>query len=90
MDKFRCACLSKSCSTNIGPESAPITDPTFWRFNIWDPGLSSTTTTTTTPPTTHTVTTLGVSTAYINTLVSVSSFVRNKTIYNIQVCCNCS
>ncbi|CAF1516425.1 unnamed protein product [Adineta ricciae] len=26
-------------------ESAPITDPSFWRFNIWDPAVSSTTTT---------------------------------------------
>jgi hypothetical protein len=55
---------------NTGPESIAITDPTFWRFNIWDPGMSSTTSTTTLPPTTHTVTTLGISTAAINTLVS--------------------
>ena len=32
-------------------------DPNFWNFNIWDPGMSSTTTTTSTPPTTGTVTT---------------------------------
>ena len=43
--------------SKIGAESAPITDPRFWVFDIWDPSLSSTTTTTTTPPTTHTVTT---------------------------------
>lgn len=41
----------------IDAESAPITSPHFWQFDIWDPGMSSTTTTTTTPPTTHTVTT---------------------------------
>ncbi|CAF4576417.1 unnamed protein product, partial [Rotaria magnacalcarata] len=39
------------------PESSPITDPTFWTFDIWDPAVSSTTTTTTTPPTTGTITT---------------------------------
>jgi hypothetical protein len=53
-----------------GPQSAAITDPTFWVFNIWDPAASSTTTTTTTYPTTHTVTTLGPSTSTINTAVS--------------------
>jgi hypothetical protein len=51
-------------------ESAPITDPTFWTFNIWDPAVSSTTTTTTTPPTSHTVTTRVISTTSVNTLVS--------------------
>ena len=40
-----------------GAESEALTDVNFWRFNIWDPQLSSTTTTTTTPPTTPTVTT---------------------------------
>lgn len=35
-----------------GAESAPIQDPNFWVFNIWDPGHSSTT-----PPTPPTVTT---------------------------------
>ena len=29
-----------------GAESAPITDPTFWVFDIWNPALSSTTSTT--------------------------------------------
>ncbi|CAF3657044.1 unnamed protein product [Rotaria sp. Silwood1] len=53
-----------------GPESAPITDPTFWAFNIWDPGVSSTTTTTTTPPTTGTVTTRPLSTTTVNTLLT--------------------
>ncbi|CAF0806646.1 unnamed protein product [Rotaria sordida] len=53
-----------------GPESAPITSPTFWTFNIWDPGLSSTTTTTTTPPTTGTVTTRPISTTTVNTLLT--------------------
>jgi hypothetical protein len=53
-----------------GPQSAAITDPTFWVFNIWDPAVSSTTTTTTTYPTTHTITTLGPSTSTINTAVS--------------------
>jgi hypothetical protein len=53
-----------------GPQSAAITDPTFWVFNIWDPAASSTTTTTTTYPTTHTVTTLGPSTSTINSAVS--------------------
>jgi len=42
---------------NIDAESAPIDNPTFWQFDIWNPSLSSTTTTTTTPPTTGTVTT---------------------------------
>ena len=36
-----------------GAESAPITDPNFWVFDIWDPGLSSTV-----PPTTTTQTTV--------------------------------
>ncbi|CAF1348326.1 unnamed protein product, partial [Rotaria sordida] len=53
-----------------GPESAPITDSTFWAFNIWDPGVSSTTTTTTTPPTTGTVTTRPLSTTTVNTLLT--------------------
>ena len=52
-----------------GPESAAITDPNFWRFNIWDPRLSSTTTTTTTPPTTGTVTTRPLLSTTANTLV---------------------
>ena len=46
-------------------------DPTFWRFNIWDPSLSSTTTTTTTPPTTHSVTTRPLLTTTVNTAVSI-------------------
>ncbi|CAF1435406.1 unnamed protein product [Adineta ricciae] len=51
-------------------ESTPITDPSFWRFNIWNPAVSSTTTTTTTPFTTATMTTKPTSTTSINTLVS--------------------
>jgi hypothetical protein len=51
-------------------ESTPIVSTTYWEFNIWNPGLSSTTTTTTTPPTTHTVTTRTVSLGTVNTLVS--------------------
>ncbi|CAF1325437.1 unnamed protein product [Adineta steineri] len=62
-----------------GPESAPITDPTFWVFNIWDPALSSTTTTTTTPPTTHTVTSLGTTTTSINTACTTSGIVASTT-----------
>ncbi len=42
----------------IDAESAPITNPAFWEFDIWNPALSSSTSTTTAPPTTHTVTTL--------------------------------
>lgn len=41
----------------IDAESAPITNPGFWVFDIWNPEMSSTTSTTTQPPTTHTVTT---------------------------------
>ncbi|UJR11778.1 hypothetical protein I4U23_015958 [Adineta vaga] len=52
------------------PESAPINDPTFWVFNIWNPAVSSTTTTTTTPVTTVTVTTKPTSTTSINTLLT--------------------
>ena len=50
---------SGAASGNVfcAPESDPILDPSFWNFNIWDPGLSSSTSTTTTPPTTGTVTT---------------------------------
>ena len=55
-----------------GPESAAITDPTFWVFNIWNPAVSSTTTTTTTYPTTHTITTRGLSTSTTNPNVSSS------------------
>ncbi|CAF1199553.1 unnamed protein product [Rotaria magnacalcarata] len=54
----------------IDAESAPITDTTFWTFNIWDPSVSSTTTTTTTPPTTHTVTTRTISLTTVNTLLT--------------------
>ncbi|CAF0876914.1 unnamed protein product [Adineta ricciae] len=39
------------------PESASVTDPTFWVYSIWNSALSSTATTTTTPFTTVTVTT---------------------------------
>ena len=53
-----------------GPESAPITDPSFWFFNIWNPVLSSPGTTTTTPPTTGTVTTRPPSTTTPNTQVN--------------------
>ena len=53
-----------------GPESAPITNPSFWAFNIWDPGLSSTTSTSTVPPTVGTVTTRAPSTTPLNTNVS--------------------
>lgn len=48
------------------PESAPITDPNFWNFNIWDLGVSYTTTT---PPTMGTMTTRSISTTTVNTLV---------------------
>ncbi|CAF1155612.1 unnamed protein product [Adineta ricciae] len=63
-----------------GPESAPITDPTFWIFNIWNPALSSTTTTTTTPFTTVTVTTKPTSTTSINTLLTTTGIVITTTI----------
>ncbi|CAF2851074.1 unnamed protein product [Rotaria sp. Silwood2] len=62
-----------------GPESAPITSSSFWVFNIWDPGLSSTTTTTTTPPTTGTVTTRPVSTTTVNTLLTTTGIVVTST-----------
>jgi len=54
----------------VGPESAPITDPSFWFFNIWNPALSSAGTNSTTPPTTATVTTRAPSTTTPNTQVS--------------------
>ncbi|CAF0736613.1 unnamed protein product [Adineta steineri] len=60
-------------------ESAPITDKTFWRFDIWNPALSSTTTTTTTPPTTHTVTSLGTTTTSVNTACTTSGIVVTTT-----------
>ncbi|CAF0743597.1 unnamed protein product [Adineta steineri] len=60
-------------------ESAPIYDKTFWRFDIWNPALSSTTTTTTTPPTTHTVTSLGTTTTSINTACTTSGIVVTST-----------
>ncbi|CAF1381736.1 unnamed protein product [Adineta steineri] len=62
-----------------GPESAPMYDPTYWVFNIWDPALSSTTTTTTTPPTTHTVTSLHTTTTSINTACTTSGIVATTT-----------
>ncbi|CAF3953076.1 unnamed protein product [Adineta steineri] len=62
-----------------GPESAPIYDPTYWVFNIWNPALSSTTTTTTTPPTTHTVTSLHTTTTSINTACTTSGIVATTT-----------
>ncbi|CAF1275294.1 unnamed protein product [Adineta steineri] len=60
-------------------ESLAITDKTFWRFDIWNPALSSTTTTTTTPPTTHTVTSLGTTTTSINTACTTSGIVVTST-----------
>ncbi|CAF1012841.1 unnamed protein product [Rotaria sordida] len=60
-------------------ESAPITDVTFWQFNIWNPGVSSTTTTTTTPPTTHTVTTRNVSITTVNTLLTTTGIIASTT-----------
>ncbi|CAF0857108.1 unnamed protein product [Adineta ricciae] len=62
------------------PESAPVTDPTFWTFNIWNPAVSSTTTTTTTPFTTVTVTTRLTSTTTINTLLTTTGIVVTSTI----------
>ncbi|CAF1517940.1 unnamed protein product, partial [Adineta ricciae] len=63
-----------------GPESAPITDPTYWVFNIWDPAVSSTTTTTTTPMTTATVTTKPTSTTSINTLLTTTGIALTTTV----------
>ncbi|CAF3340862.1 unnamed protein product [Rotaria sp. Silwood1] len=60
-------------------ESAPITDTTFWQFNIWNPAVSSTTTTTTTAPTTHTVTTRNVSVTTVNTLLTTTGIVASTT-----------
>ncbi|CAF1637226.1 unnamed protein product, partial [Adineta ricciae] len=60
-------------------ESAPVTNPTFWRYNIWDPAVSSTTTTTTTPFTTVTVTTRPTSTTSINTLLTTTGIVVTTT-----------
>ncbi|UJR24420.1 hypothetical protein I4U23_005796 [Adineta vaga] len=62
-----------------GPESAPITDKTYWVFNIWNPAASSTTTTTTTPFTTVTVTTKPTSTTSINTLLTTTGIVITST-----------
>ncbi|UJR07378.1 hypothetical protein I4U23_011664 [Adineta vaga] len=63
-----------------GPESAPINDPTFWVFNIWNPAVSSTTTTTTTPFTTVTVTTKPTSTTSINTALTTTGIIVTTTI----------
>ncbi|CAF0791008.1 unnamed protein product [Adineta ricciae] len=60
-------------------ESTPITDPSFWRFNIWNPAVSSTTTTTTTPFTTATMTTKPTSTTSINTLLTTTGIVITTT-----------
>ncbi|UJR08422.1 hypothetical protein I4U23_012692 [Adineta vaga] len=62
------------------PESAPITDETFWVFNIWDPAVSSTTTTTTTAPTTGTITTRPLSTSSINTLLTTTGIVITSSL----------
>ncbi|CAF3566661.1 unnamed protein product [Rotaria sp. Silwood1] len=61
------------------PESSPITEPKFWRFDIWNPAVSSTTTTTTTPPTTGTVTTRPISTTTVNTLLTTTGIVATST-----------
>ncbi|UJR12009.1 hypothetical protein I4U23_016187 [Adineta vaga] len=61
------------------PESAPITDKTFWVFNIWNPAVSSTTTTTTTPFTTITATTRRTSTTSINTLLTTTGIAITTT-----------
>ncbi|CAF1012640.1 unnamed protein product [Rotaria sp. Silwood1] len=61
------------------PESSPITDPKFWRFDIWNPAVSSTTTTTTTPPTSGTVTTRPISTTTVNTLLTTTGIVATST-----------
>ncbi|UJR11942.1 hypothetical protein I4U23_016120 [Adineta vaga] len=63
-----------------GPESAPINDPTFWVFNIWNPARSSTTTTTTTPFTTVTVTTKQTSTTSINTALTTTGIIVTTAI----------
>ncbi|UJR34575.1 hypothetical protein I4U23_027351 [Adineta vaga] len=60
-------------------ESESISDPSYWRFNIWDPAVSSTTTTTTTPFTTVTVTTKPTSTTSINTLLTTTGIVITTT-----------
>ncbi|UJR14633.1 hypothetical protein I4U23_001627 [Adineta vaga] len=62
-----------------GPESAPVNDPTYWVFNIWNPAVSSTTTTTTTPFTTVTVTTKPTSTTSINTLLTTTGIIITTT-----------
>ncbi|CAF3379894.1 unnamed protein product [Rotaria socialis] len=49
------------------PESSPISDPTFWTFDIWDSAASSTTATTTTRP---------QSTTPVNTLVIRIDFIN--------------
>ncbi|UJR29667.1 hypothetical protein I4U23_017215 [Adineta vaga] len=64
-------------------ESAPISDPTFWTFNIWNPAVSSTTTTTTTPFTTVTVTTRLTSTTSVNTLLTTTGIVVTTTVVPI-------
>ncbi|CAF4965221.1 unnamed protein product, partial [Rotaria sp. Silwood1] len=51
----------------------------FWRFDIWNPAVSSTTTTTTTPPTTGTVTTRPISTTTVNTLLTTTGIVATST-----------
>ncbi|CAF4849818.1 unnamed protein product [Rotaria sp. Silwood1] len=71
---------SGAASGNIfcNPESDPITDTSFWNFNIWDPGVSSTTTTTTTPPTTGTVTTRPLGTTTPNASLTTTGIIATS------------
>lgn len=68
--KFRRKIRKREEMKFLEPESSPITNRTFWTFNIWNPSASSTTTTTTIAPTTGTVTTRPISTTTANTLAS--------------------
>ncbi|CAF4309628.1 unnamed protein product, partial [Rotaria sp. Silwood2] len=61
------------------PESSPITDSNFWRFDIWNPAVSSTTTTTTITPTTGTVITRPLLITTVNTLLTTTGIVLTST-----------
>ena len=73
--------MEETSLMSLGPESAPITDPSFWFFNIWNPALSSSGTNSTTPPTTATVTTRAPATTTPNSQVSLSHLFSHLSLF---------